>query len=57
MDALEAAIQVRRPAGNWTASSNDLRRSWEGYHMKNITIKAAWPLYLLALVIGMGMAL
>jgi len=25
--------------------------------MKNITIKAAWPLYLLALVIGMGMAL
>lgn len=28
-----------------------------GYHMNNITIKAAWPLYLLALVIGMGMAL
>jgi len=25
--------------------------------MKNITIKAAWPLYLLALVIGMGLAL
>jgi len=25
--------------------------------MNNITIKAAWPLYLLALIIGMGMAL
>ena len=28
-----------------------------GYHMNNITIKAAWPFYLLALIIGMGMAL
>lgn len=30
--------------------------SWKGYHMNRFYIRAAWPLYLLALIIGMGLA-
>lgn len=30
--------------------------SWKGYHMKRFLIREAWPLYVLALIIGMGLA-
>lgn len=48
--------EKRRPAATGRRKSRvgALRK---GYHMKRFSYKAAWPLYLLALIIGMGMAL